>query len=54
MVKSVEKLERAYVRDVISAEKYEPACQKLLSQFKTVWNSMIDSVKNASTQITKA
>lgn len=45
MIKSVERLERAYVRDFISTECYEPACNRLLAQFKTLWNSMRDAVQ---------
>lgn len=48
MIKSVERLERAFVRDMITAESYEPACHRLLAQFKTLWNSMRDAVSSKS------
>lgn len=42
--KTTEKLERAYVRDAISSKDYEPACQKLIGQYKTLWDSIKDTV----------
>lgn len=44
IVISIDRLEGAYVRDIISSQQYEPACHKLLAQYKTLWNSMRDSV----------
>ncbi len=44
ILKATEKLERAYVRDAISAKDYEPACEKLIAQFKTLWESLRDTV----------
>jgi hypothetical protein len=44
IIKTTEKLERAYVRDLITAQEYEPACQKLIAQFKTLWSSMRETV----------
>lgn len=44
ILKTTEKLERAYVRDAIHAKEYEPACQKLIGQFKTLWESLRDEV----------
>jgi len=44
ILKTTEKLERAYVRDAISAREYEPACAKLIAQFKTLYSSIKDSV----------
>ena len=44
ILKTTEKLERAYVRDAISAKDYEPGCQKLIGQFKTLWESLRDEV----------
>jgi len=35
IIKTVEHLEKAYVKDAISAEKYEPACNKLIAQYRT-------------------
>ncbi|KAK9828516.1 hypothetical protein WJX72_000513 [[Myrmecia] bisecta] len=44
ILKATEKLERAYVRDAISAKDYEPACEKLIGQFRTLWESLKDTV----------
>lgn len=44
IIKTTEKLEKAYVRDVISSSDYEPACTKLIAQFKTLRTSLKDSV----------
>lgn len=32
------------MRDAISAREYEPACAKLIAQFKTLYSSIKDSV----------
>eukprot|EP01024_Parvocaulis_polyphysoides_P034445 TRINITY_DN30481_c0_g1_i7.p1 TRINITY_DN30481_c0_g1~~TRINITY_DN30481_c0_g1_i7.p1 ORF type:complete len:234 (-),score=25.80 TRINITY_DN30481_c0_g1_i7:478-1107(-) len=40
LIKTCEKLERAYVRDAVSAKEYEEACQKLIGQFRTLWGSI--------------
>jgi hypothetical protein len=45
IVKTTEKLERAYVRDAISAADYEPACEKLIGQFRTLWETLRDTVR---------
>jgi len=34
IIKTMEHLEKAYVRDSITAKDYAPACNKLLAQFK--------------------
>ena len=44
IVKTTEKLERAYVRDAISAKDYEPLCEKLIAQFRTLWETLRDMV----------
>lgn len=44
ILKSTEKLERAYVRDAISAREYEPLCSKLIGQYKTLYESLRDQV----------
>ena len=44
IVKTTEKLERAYVRDTISAKDYEPLCEKLIAQFRTLWETLRDTV----------
>ncbi|XP_024400197.1 vacuolar protein sorting-associated protein 28 homolog 2 [Physcomitrium patens] len=36
IMKTTEKLEKAYVRDLVSAKEYEPACSKLIAQFRTL------------------
>ncbi|PNH01904.1 Vacuolar protein sorting-associated protein 28 2, partial [Tetrabaena socialis] len=46
IIKTTEKLERAFVRDAIGAEQYEEACSKLIGQFKVLWASMKDTVPN--------
>eukprot|EP00798_Chlamydomonas_sp_ICE-L_P026852 gene26852-4455_t len=40
IIKTTEKLERAYVRDIITPESYEQACEKLIQQFKVLWGSL--------------
>ena len=40
IVKTTEKLERAYVRDAIPAAEYEPACSRLIGQFRTLWETL--------------
>ncbi|CAI9118706.1 OLC1v1020306C1 [Oldenlandia corymbosa var. corymbosa] len=44
IIKATEKLERAYVRDVLSPAEYETECQKLINQFKTLSTSLKDTV----------
>ncbi|KAH7299445.1 hypothetical protein KP509_24G011900 [Ceratopteris richardii] len=44
IIKTMEKLEKAYVRDIISPAEYEPACTKLIAQFKTLCTSLKDTV----------
>eukprot|EP00271_Cylindrocystis_brebissonii_P002381 TRINITY_DN12975_c0_g1_i1.p1 TRINITY_DN12975_c0_g1~~TRINITY_DN12975_c0_g1_i1.p1 ORF type:complete len:217 (+),score=29.20 TRINITY_DN12975_c0_g1_i1:281-931(+) len=41
---TTEKLEKAYVRDIVSAKEYEPASTKLLAQFKTLRTTLKDTV----------
>lgn len=45
IIKTIEKLERAYVRDAVTAKDYEPASQKLLSQYRTLWDTVRDDVR---------
>lgn len=45
IIKATEKLERAYVRDDVSAADYESACEKLIAQFRVLWGSMRDAVR---------
>lgn len=35
IIKTMEHLEKAYVKDAISAEAYTPACTKLIAQYRT-------------------
>lgn len=44
ILKTTEKLERAWTRDLVSAKEYEPLCAKLIAQFKTLWGTLRDSV----------
>ncbi|GAB4818989.1 hypothetical protein N2152v2_006035 [Parachlorella kessleri] len=44
ILKATEKLERAWTRDAISAKDYEPACEKLIAQFKTLYDTIRESV----------
>lgn len=40
LLKTTEKLERAYVRDAIPAKEYEPACERLIGQYRTLWEAV--------------
>eukprot|EP00475_Leptophrys_vorax_P031280 TRINITY_DN47329_c0_g1_i1.p1 TRINITY_DN47329_c0_g1~~TRINITY_DN47329_c0_g1_i1.p1 ORF type:complete len:229 (+),score=24.38 TRINITY_DN47329_c0_g1_i1:228-914(+) len=40
IIVTTEKLEKAYMRDLISPQEYEPACAKLINQFKTLRKSL--------------
>ncbi|XP_042509464.1 vacuolar protein sorting-associated protein 28 homolog 2 [Macadamia integrifolia] len=44
IIKVTEKLEKAYVRDIISSAAYEPECLKLIAQFKTLTSTLKDTV----------
>ncbi|KAJ4975948.1 hypothetical protein NE237_001054 [Protea cynaroides] len=44
IIKVTEKLEKAYVRDIISSAAYEPECLKLVAQFKTLTSTLKDTV----------
>ncbi|XP_077243288.1 vacuolar protein sorting-associated protein 28 homolog 2 [Tasmannia lanceolata] len=44
IIKATEKLEKAYVRDIISSTDYEPECLKLIAQFKTLTSSLKDTI----------
>lgn len=48
IVKSVEHLEKAFIRDSISAADYTPACMKLIAQFKTAQHLIRDSPSSSS------
>ncbi|KAL7088720.1 hypothetical protein ABFS83_13G121400 [Erythranthe nasuta] len=42
IIKVTEKLEKAYVRDIISPSEYEVECQKLIAHFKTLSSTLKD------------
>lgn len=44
IIKATEKLEKAYVRDIVSPAEYEIECQKLIAQFKTLSSTVKDTV----------
>lgn len=44
IIKATEKLEKAYVRDIISPAEYEAECQKLIAHFKTLSSTLKDTV----------
>jgi ESCRT-I complex subunit VPS28 len=44
IIKATEKLEKAYVRDIISSADYEVECQKLIAHFKTLSSTLKDTV----------
>ncbi|KAF3791719.1 Vacuolar sorting-associated protein [Nymphaea thermarum] len=44
IIKATEKLEKAYVRDVVSPADYEAECLKLIAQFKTLASSLKETV----------
>lgn len=48
LIKTVEKLERAFVRDAIEPKDYTPACERLIGQYKTLWDSMRSSVRGGA------
>jgi ESCRT-I complex subunit VPS28 len=42
LIKTVEKLEKAYVRDAVRSEEYEAACLDLIAKFKTLRTALRD------------
>ncbi|KAG9455049.1 hypothetical protein H6P81_007953 [Aristolochia fimbriata] len=44
IIKTMDKLEKAYVRDTVSSKEYEPECLKLIAQFKTLTSTLKDTV----------
>ena len=44
LIKTTEKLERAYMRDDVPTKEYEPACEKLIAQFKTLSEAVKDKI----------
>ncbi len=48
ILKTTERLERAYVRDAIGAKQYETACSKLLAQFRTLCTTLKGTVPDVA------
>ncbi|KAI8816405.1 vacuolar protein sorting-associated [Fimicolochytrium jonesii] len=48
IIVATEHLERAYIRDAISAQEYTPACLKLIAQYKTALNLVGDWVPDVN------
>ncbi|KAJ7946912.1 Vacuolar protein sorting-associated protein 28-like [Quillaja saponaria] len=44
IIKATEKLEKAYIRDIISSQEYEIECHKLIAHFKTLASTLKDTV----------
>ncbi|KAG9289870.1 hypothetical protein G9A89_015450 [Geosiphon pyriformis] len=44
IIVTMEHLEKAYIRDSITATEYTPACAKLIAQYKTALNLVSDSM----------
>lgn len=44
IIKTVEHLERAYIRDAVTPEAYAQACRKLIGQFRTLRDALGDHV----------
>ncbi|GMH05395.1 hypothetical protein Nepgr_007235 [Nepenthes gracilis] len=44
ILKATEKLEKAYIRDIISPSEYETECSKLIAHFKTLSSTLKDTV----------
>ncbi|TYJ31788.1 hypothetical protein E1A91_A06G223800v1 [Gossypium mustelinum] len=44
IIKTTEKLEKAYIRDIISSSTYGPECQKLIAHFKTLASALKDTI----------
>ncbi|KAG1347180.1 vacuolar protein sorting-associated protein 28 [Cocos nucifera] len=44
IIKTTEKLEKAYVRDLVSSAEYEAECLKLIAQFKTLSSSLREAI----------
>lgn len=46
IIKATEKVERAYIRDIISPSEYEIECQKLIAHFKTLSSTLKGTILN--------
>lgn len=45
----MEHLEKAFIRDSITADEYTPQCANLIAKYKTTMNFLSDSVDNLET-----
>ena len=48
MIKTVEKLEKAYVNSAVPSAEYEAACGELITKYKTLRNTLSDTVPDVS------
>ena len=48
MIKTVEKLEKAYVNSAVPSAEYESACGELITKYKTLRNTLSDTVPDVS------
>lgn len=53
IVTALDYLERAYIRDSITAAEYSPACTRLLSQYKSLFKLVADEVQNIQVFMTR-
>lgn len=44
IIRATEKLEKAYIRDIIPPSEYEIECQKLITHFKTLASTLRDTI----------
>jgi ESCRT-I complex subunit VPS28 len=50
ILKTTEKLERAYVRDFVGAAEYAAACERLIGQFRALW-ATVSAVPGAAPSV---
>jgi ESCRT-I complex subunit VPS28 len=48
LIKTVEKLEKAYVNSAVPSAEYESACGELITKYKTLRNTLSDTVPDVS------
>lgn len=46
IIQTTERLESAFTTDAITAAEYEPLCEKLIAQYRTLYNAIRDVVPN--------
>lgn len=51
IIKATDKLEKAYIRDIISPSDYENECLKLITHFKTLSSSLKDTVPSIESYV---